>query len=93
MAIHRKGATKGVVLAAFLRISIFSGRREVWPSGCFMMIAEASKSKFGDTTVAMEKKVLEGKKTGPVAKGNTTSKVGTVKLAPKVVTALKVGNW
>jgi hypothetical protein len=42
--------------------------------------------------VAMEKKVLAAKKTGPVAKGNTTkSKLGTVKVAPKVVTAFRPG--
>ena len=40
----------------------------------------------------MEKKVLGAKKTGPVAKGNATkSKLGSVKPAPKVITALKVG--
>jgi hypothetical protein len=39
----------------------------------------------------MEKKVLVGKKTGPVAKGNTTtSKLGTVKIEPKVITALRI---
>jgi hypothetical protein len=44
--------------------------------------------------VAVEKKVLVAKKTGPVAKGNTTkSKLGTVKTAPKVVTALRVGPF
>ena len=55
-------------------------------------ITEAAKSEFGDNTVAMEKKVLVAKKTGPVVQGNAAkSKLGTVKVAPKVVTALKVG--
>ena len=41
--------------------------------------------------MAMEKKVLAGKKTGPVVKGSTTkSKLGTVKPAPKVITALRI---
>ena len=41
--------------------------------------------------MAMEKKVLSGKKTGPVAKGNTTkSQLGTVKPAPKVITAMRI---
>jgi hypothetical protein len=39
----------------------------------------------------MEKKVLAAKKTGPKAKGNTTkSKLGTVKPAPKVITAMRI---
>jgi hypothetical protein len=38
----------------------------------------------------MEKKVLAGKKTGPVVKGSTNSKLGTVKVAPKVITALRI---
>jgi hypothetical protein len=55
-------------------------------------IAEAAKSECGDTTVAMEKKVLVAKKTGPVVQGNATkSKLSTVTPAPKVITALKVG--
>jgi hypothetical protein len=38
----------------------------------------------------MEKKVLAAKKTGSAAKRNTTtSKLGTVKVAPKVVTAFR----
>jgi hypothetical protein len=41
--------------------------------------------------VAMEKKVLSGKKTGPIAKGSTTkSQLGTVKPAPKVITAMRI---
>ena len=41
--------------------------------------------------MAMEKKVLAGKKTGPVVKGNASkSKLGAVKPAPKVVTAFGI---
>ena len=56
-----------------------------------MMVRKAAKSKSGELTVAMEKKVLSGKKTGPVVKGGTTkSKLGTVTIAPKVITALRI---
>jgi hypothetical protein len=55
-----------------------------------MMGRKATKSKLGEFTVAMEKKVLAGKKTGTVVKGSTTSKLGTVKVAPKVITALRI---
>ena len=79
----------------FLMISDFFEVRAVWSSSCYMMVRKAAKSKLGEFTVAMEKKVLSaGKKTGPVAKGSTTkSKLGTVKPAPKVITALKWGNF
>jgi hypothetical protein len=41
--------------------------------------------------VALEKKVLAGKKTAPVVKSSTTkSKLGTVKPAPKVITAMRI---
>ncbi len=56
-----------------------------------MIMRKVAKSKLGELTVAMEKKVLAGKKTGPVVKGSTTkSKLGTVKPAPKVITALRI---
>jgi hypothetical protein len=56
-----------------------------------MMVRKAAKSSFGDFTVAMEKKVLAGKKTGPVVKGSTAkSKLGTVTPAPKVITAMRI---
>ena len=38
----------------------------------------------------MEKKVLAGKKTESVVKGNSNSKLGTVTIAPKVITALRI---
>jgi hypothetical protein len=70
-------------------ISDFFGAREMWPSGCYMILRKAAESKLGDTTVALEKKVLSGKK--PAVKGNTTkSKLGTVKPAPKVITAMRI---
>jgi hypothetical protein len=54
-------------------------------------VAESCSIKIWRVTVAMEKKVLSGKKTGPVAKGNTTkSQLGTVKPAPKVITAMRI---
>ena len=66
----------------------------MWSSSCYMMVRKAAKSKLGELTVAMEKKVLAGKKTGPVVKRSTTkSTLGTVKPAPKVITALKWGNF
>jgi hypothetical protein len=57
-----------------------------------MIVRKAAKSKLGEFTVAMEKKVLAGKKTAPVKGSTTKSKLGTVKPAPKVITALKVWN-
>jgi hypothetical protein len=55
-----------------------------------MIVRKAAKSKLGELTVDMEKKVLAGKKTGPVVKGSTKSKLDTVKPAPKVITAMRI---
>jgi hypothetical protein len=84
------GGNKACGFGGFLRSSVF-GAREVWPPSCYMMVRKAAKSKSGELTVAMEKKVLNaGKKTGSVVKGSTKSTVGTVKPAPKVITALRI---
>jgi len=84
------GGNKARGFRGFLMISVFWGAREVWPPSCYMIVRKAAKSKLGELTVAMEKKVLAGKKTGPVVKGSTKSKLGTVKVAPKVITAMRI---
>jgi hypothetical protein len=76
-----------------LRISdFFRGARSV-AIRLLYDVAYSSESKLGDTTGAMEKKVLVPKKTAPAVQGNATkSKLGTVKPEPKVITAMRILN-